>query len=161
MICFAKEFVIFLVSPFIQLQRKRKMAARIFFHSDHLAEVVLPGRPFLRPGQYHRTFLDSGQYRKYLMFSAMQIEWKAFLGRLLLVCYTDYTVFLHRHPACYHLHYGVLEYSSRVVRKPGFFICKNKDADQLLGNREADQRLCFCYTDSTIPLLPKSKMSSL
>ena len=29
------------------------------------------------------------------------------------------------------------------------------------GNHEADQRLCFRYTDSTIPLLPKSKISSL
>ena len=28
-------------------------------------------------------------------------------------------------------------------------------ADQLRGNHEADQRLCFRYTDSTIPLLPK------
>ena len=27
--------------------------------------------------------------------------------------------------------------------------------------READQRLCFRYTYSTIPLLPKSKISSL
>ena len=33
-------------------------------------------------------------------------------------------------------------------------ICENKDADQLRGNREADQRLCFRYIDSTIPLLP-------
>ena len=32
---------------------------------------------------------------------------------------------------------------SRVVRKPAFCICENKDADQLRGNREADQRLCF------------------
>ena len=40
--------------------------------------------------------------------------------------------------------------------KTGFFICENKDADQLRGNREADQRLCFRYTDSTIPLLPGS-----
>ena len=47
------------------------------------------------------------------------------------------------------------------MRKPNFCICENKDADQLRGNREADQRLCFCYTDSTIPLLPKSKISSL
>ena len=42
-------------------------------------------------------------------------------------------------------------YLSRVVRKPAFCICENKDADQLRGNREADQRLCFRYTDSTIP----------
>ena len=50
---------------------------------------------------------------------------------------------------------------SRDVRKPDFRICENKDADQLRGNREADQRLCFRYTDSTIPLLPKSEFSSL
>ena len=42
------------------------------------------------------------------------------------------------------------------MRKPAFCISENKDADQLRGNREADQRLCFRYTDSTIPLLPKS-----
>ena len=47
------------------------------------------------------------------------------------------------------------------MRKLAFCICENKDADQLRGNREADQRLCFPYTDSTIPLLPKSEISSL
>ena len=55
------------------------------------------------------------------------------------------------------------------MRKPAFCICQNKDPDQLCGNREADQRLCFRYTDgtipllpnSTIPLLPKSEISSL
>ena len=47
------------------------------------------------------------------------------------------------------------------MRKPDFCICENKDADQLHGNREADQRLCFRYTDSTIPLLFKSEISSL
>ena len=39
---------------------------------------------------------------------------------------------------------------SRIVRKPDF----------CLGNREADQRLCFRYSDSTIPLLLKSEISS-
>ena len=38
-----------------------------------------------------------------------------------------------------------------------FCICENKDADQLRGNREADQRLCFQYIDSTT----KSEISSL
>ena len=50
---------------------------------------------------------------------------------------------------------------SLVMSKPAFCICKNKDADQLRGNREADQRLCFRYTDSTIPLLLKSEIPSL
>ena len=47
---------------------------------------------------------------------------------------------------------------SLVMRKPGFGICQNKDADQLRGNREADQRLCFRYMASTIPLLPKYRI---
>ena len=29
------------------------------------------------------------------------------------------------------------------MRKPTYYICKNKDADQLRGNREANQGLCF------------------
>ena len=47
------------------------------------------------------------------------------------------------------------------MKKPAFCICENKDADQLRGNREADQRLCFRYIDSTIPLLSESEISSL
>ena len=53
------------------------------------------------------------------------------------------------------------EHKSLIMRKPAFYICENKDSDQLRGNREADQRLCFRYTDSTIPLLSKSEISSL
>ena len=45
--------------------------------------------------------------------------------------------------------------------KPVFCICENKDADQLRGNRTADQHLCFRYKDSTIHLFIKSKISSL
>ena len=50
--------------------------------------------------------------------------------------------------------------------KPTICIGENKDADQLRGNREADQRLCFRYSDSTLPLLqfflnPKLQASSL
>ena len=45
--------------------------------------------------------------------------------------------------------------------KPTICICENKDADQLRSNCEADQRLCFRYSDSTVPLLlSKSKISS-
>ena len=50
---------------------------------------------------------------------------------------------------------------SRAMRKQMFCICENKDADQLRGNHEADQRLCFHYTDSSIPLLPKYEIQSL
>ena len=31
----------------------------------------------------------------------------------------------------------------RIMRKPSFCIYENKDADQLCGNRKADQRLSF------------------
>ena len=53
------------------------------------------------------------------------------------------------------------QHMSRVLSKAAFCICENKDADQLRGNREVDQRLCFRYTDSTIPLVPKYKISGL
>ena len=35
---------------------------------------------------------------------------------------------------------------SRVRENRLFCICENKDADQLRGNRKADQRLCFRYS---------------
>ena len=50
---------------------------------------------------------------------------------------------------------------SNVVRKPAFCICENNDADQLRGNREADQRHCFRFIDNTIPLPPIYVISSL
>ena len=50
---------------------------------------------------------------------------------------------------------------SHLLGKPTICICENKGADQLRGNREADQRLCFRYTDSTIHLLSKARISNL
>ena len=50
---------------------------------------------------------------------------------------------------------------NRVVRKPAFCICENKDADQLRDNREADQRLCFRYIDSITRLLSIYELSGL
>ena len=52
------------------------------------------------------------------------------------------------------------ENMSHDMKKSDFCICENKDADQLRSNCAADQRLCFRYIDSTIPLLPKSNISS-
>ena len=45
--------------------------------------------------------------------------------------------------------------------KPTICIGENKGTDQLRSNCEADQRLCFRYTDSTIPLFSKIQISSL
>ena len=55
---------------------------------------------------------------------------------------------------------NVVNDMSLVVRKPAFCLCENKDADQLHGNREADQHLCFRYIDSTILLLSKSEIQA-
>ena len=51
---------------------------------------------------------------------------------------------------------------SLVMRKPAFCICENKDADQLRGNREADQRLVFAtrIVQSLYYLNPKFQASS-
>ena len=46
------------------------------------------------------------------------------------------------------------------MRKPAFCICENKDADQLRGDREADDRLCFHYIDSAIPVLSESQIKA-
>ena len=48
---------------------------------------------------------------------------------------------------------------SRPMGKPTICIGENKGANQLRGNRKADQRLCFHHSDSTIPLLLKSELS--
>ena len=48
---------------------------------------------------------------------------------------------------------------SRPMGKPAICIGENKGADQLRGDREADQRLCFRHSDSTVPLLLKSEIS--
>ena len=57
--------------------------------------------------------------------------------------------------------HGEILKMSCIMRKSAFCICKNKGADQLCGNRTADQHLGFRYIDITIPLLPKSEISSL
>ena len=52
-------------------------------------------------------------------------------------------------------------YMSSIMRKSAFCICENKAADQQCSNGIGDQRLCFHHIDSMIPVLHKSKMSSL
>ena len=51
-------------------------------------------------------------------------------------------------------------HKSRDFANPDLHMRK-QSADQLRGNREADQRLCFRYLDSSIPFLSKSEISSL
>ena len=58
-------------------------------------------------------------------------------------------------------HIIVIKYEPPHGKKPTICIGKSKGADQLRINCGADQCLCFFYMDSTIPLLSKSKISSL
>ena len=60
---------------------------------------------------------------------------------------------------CTHMHMQIN--MSRRNRKPTICICKNKDADQLCSNCTTDQCLCFHYSDNTILLLLKFKISNL
>ena len=57
------------------------------------------------------------------------------------------------------------KHMSRVMSKPAFCICENKDADQPGSNCAADQRLCFRYMDiviATVTIVPsKPKPSKL
>ena len=65
---------------------------------------------------------------------------------------TTYTVvILYLLPSVFYKIIG-FGYMSLVIRKPVFCICENKDADR---------RLCFRYTNRTIPLLPESEISRL
>ena len=56
----AREPIVSIIIAVSSAPAAIKMAARFFLHGDHLAKVVLSRTPLLRPGQYHRTFLDSG-----------------------------------------------------------------------------------------------------
>ena len=55
-------------------------------------------------------------------------------------------------PPCSSFGFSVNLNMSRPMGKPTICIGENKGADQ---------RLCFCYSDSTIPLLLKSEISSI
>ena len=54
----------------------------------------------------------------------------------------------------------ILNYMSHITKKWLLAYVKNKGADQLQSNFAADQRLCFRFIDSTIPVLLKPKISS-
>ena len=59
------------------------------------------------------------------------------------------------------IHKGLTSFEHRHIKLTFCILCENKDADQLRGNGEADQGLCFRYMDSKIPLLSKSEILSL
>ena len=68
-------------------------------------------------------------------------------------------LFLNKKKKKENMHFCDVAQLGLVTRKLEFCLCENKGADQLSSNCTADQRLCFRYTNSTIPLL-KSEISS-
>ena len=52
-----------------------------------------------------------------------------------------------------------VSFRSVDMGKPTICLDENKGADKLRSDCEADQRLCFRYSDSTIPLLLKFEIS--
>ena len=58
-------------------------------------------------------------------------------------------------------YFTMIVYEPLHEKNKRFCICEYKDEDQLRGNRKAEQRLCFRFLESTIPLLHKYKISSL
>ena len=83
LIFFARESILSVNSPFLQLHRQRKMAARFILHGDHLAKVVLLGTSLLRPVQCDRTFLDSVQYGNLLDVFTYAICMEQFSGYII------------------------------------------------------------------------------
>ena len=59
-----------------------------------------------------------------------------------------------------HFIFEIEKYESRR-EKTGFLHIRKQRRRSALGNREADQRLCFSYIDSTIPIFPNYEISSL
>ena len=96
-------------------------------------------------------------YDKVNFFATFTFIWENVAMMVSLEIITAYDLEV----GCYIVNAMVNDDMSLVLRKPVICICENKDADQLRGNREADQRLCFRNTPSTIPLLPKHEISSL
>ena len=117
----------------------------LFYRRETLYNCLLPGALPLDP--FHLSFLN------------LTLPWR--LPPEAPLSTSAYSKILPRcAPGC-QCFGGSHKYLSLVMRKPPFCKCENKDADQLRSNCAADQRLCFRYTDSTIPLLPKSEISSL
>ena len=103
--------------------------------------------------RYKFSFFALGAYK--LKFSGYAYDTNGIqkeVWRLILIC-----ILKQNELQAYSL---VITNLSRRIRKPTTCIGENKGADQLRSNCEADQRLCFRYSDSTVPLLLKSEISS-
>ena len=116
------------------------------------------------------TFQHSGidvTFGSTLFYVELSLTMKEILSCSFVICCTSfhfYQVFFFSHSSLfsYKLLKKFNKEMSLCMGKPTICIGEYKGADQLRSNCEADQRLCFRYTDSTIPLLnPKFQASDL
>ena len=70
-----------------------------------------------------------------------------FLSAVQNLLFSTFYIVYHTPEMTKELHRAVSQVEENLL----FSICENKGADQLLGNRAADHRLCFRYIDSTNP----------
>ena len=90
-------------------------------------------------------------YRQYINCSVFQ-----------LICYNRYAygtkiiIENRRNHRRYNQFLVIIQFEPRHKKKQDSCLCENKGADQHRSNCDADQRLCFRYTDSTVPLHFKS-----
>ena len=78
---------------------------------------------------------------------------------ILMICYLNHDYMIRQ--VCV-IPVGMLYILDKsLMRKPDFRLYENYDADQISSNCTGDQRLCFRHSDSTSPLLLKSKISSV
>ena len=125
----------------------------MYTQSAFLAKLYIAWACFLKCVQ-RRQLADRHQSKGTLKAHHMSLRAK--VCYMILKAHTELIYLICISERIYMYRYNL----SRIVRKPDFCLGENKGADQLRGNREADQRLCFRYSDSTIPLLLKSEISS-
>ena len=94
-----------------------------------------------------------------------QVDPRPSYDQIFFIClfvnrFSKFLLHILRQTRCSIVDWDVKHQLSRLMGKPTICIGENKDADQLRGNREADQHLCFRYSDSTITPLLKSEISS-
>ena len=87
-----------------------------------------------------------------------QHDWKSLTGYFKLQNKHKTTCLLQMLARKLPYHFCLLLYEPRH-EKNGYLPMRKQSADQLRNNCEADQRLCFRYSDSKIPSLPRPKIS--
>ena len=106
--------------------------------------------------QYFWPALSDYQSWKSFLLSTFEVPFKTGLTVHLFTNYSDSPVFFQwgdrsKYPKSWQR--NLWQNQPRYQNTWFLYICENKGVGQLHSNYAADQRLCFCYIDCTIPLL--------